>query len=111
MASALSEFGLRISFGFRISDFGFAAALAMNPLHEKNESLWLLTLSPAIWAAHFMLCYLTAAIWCAKLADPDGSLGVVRVAIAIYTVLALAGIGITGWVGYRKHRFGNSPLP
>lgn len=83
----------------------------MNPLHEKNESLWLLTISPAIWAAHFMLCYLTAAIWCAKLAEPDGSLGVVRVAIAIYTVLALAGIGITGWVGYRKHRFGNSPLP
>ncbi len=83
----------------------------MNPLHEKNESLWKLTISPAIWAAHFMLCYLTAAIWCAKLAGPDGSLGVVRVAIIIYTVLALAGIGATGWVGYRKHRFGNSPLP
>ena len=44
---------------------------------------------PTIWAAHFLLCYVTAAIWCAKVAGPDGSLGGVRVAIAVYTVLAL----------------------
>lgn len=80
----------------------------MKPLHEKKESLWLLAVSPAIWAAHFMLCYLTAAIWCAKVAGPDGSLRPVRIAIAIYTVFALAGIGINGWIGYRRHRFGNA---
>ena len=66
-------------------------------LPEENESLWLLTASPVIWAAHFLLSYVTAAIWCAKVAGPDGSLGGVRVAIAVYTVLALSGIGIIGW--------------
>ena len=47
----------------------------MTHLPEEHESLWLLTAAPVIWAAHFLLCYLTAAIWCAKLAGPDGSLG------------------------------------
>jgi hypothetical protein len=58
-----------------------------------------------------MLSYLTAAIWCAKMADPDASLGSVRVAIAIYTVLALSGIGITGWRALRRHRYGTATLP
>ena len=83
----------------------------MNRLHEKNESLWILTVSPTIWAAHFLLSYLTAAVWCAKVAGRDGSLGTVRVAIAVYTVLALLGIGITGWIGYRRHSFGEGETP
>ena len=78
---------------------------------EENQSLLLLTASPVIWAAHFMLSYVTAAIWCAKVAGPDGSLGGVRVAIAIYTVLALSGIGITGWRAFRRHRYGTATLP
>lgn len=83
----------------------------MNRLHEKNESLWILTVSPTLWAAHFLLSYLTAAVWCAKVAGRDGSLGTVRVAIAVYTVLALLGIGITGWIGYRRHSFGEGETP
>jgi hypothetical protein len=75
------------------------------PLPEANESLWRLTVSPAIWAAHFLLSYLTAAIWCAKFVGPDSQAGVVRVAIAIYTVVALVGIGLNGWGGWRRHRF------
>jgi hypothetical protein len=78
---------------------------------EENQSLLLLATSPMIWAAHFMLSYLTAAIWCAKMAGPDASLGGVRVAIAIYTVLALSGIGITGWRALRRHRYGTATLP
>jgi hypothetical protein len=80
-------------------------------LPEKKESLWLLTVSPAIWLAHFLLSYLTAAIWCAKVAGPGGSLGSVRVAIAVYTVLALAGIGLVGRLGHRRHRFGGATTP
>ena len=80
----------------------------MTETAEKNQSLWLLTASPTIWAAHFLLCYVTAAIWCAKVVGPGGSLASVRVAIAVYTVLALAGIGIIGWVGYRRHSYGNA---
>ena len=62
-----------------------------------------------IWAAHFLLSYITAAIWCAKVAGPDGSLGVVRVAIAMYTVLALSGIGVIGWSAFRRHSYGAAP--
>lgn len=78
----------------------------MERLPERNESLWLLTIAPAIWTAHFLSSYLTAAIWCAKMADPGGSLQEVRLAIAAYTLLALIGICITGWIGYRRHSFG-----
>ena len=83
----------------------------MTETAEKNQSLWLLTASPMIWAAHFLLCYITASIWCAKVVGAGGSLQSVRVAIAVYTVLALAGIGFLGWSGYRKHSFGNAALP
>jgi hypothetical protein len=84
---------------------------AATHLPEKKESLWLLTLSPVIWSAHFLLSYVTAAVWCAKLAGPGGPLGGARTAIAVYTALALAGIGIIGWIGYRRHSFGDANTP
>ena len=80
-------------------------------VHESNQSLWLLVVSPTIWAVHFLACYITAAIWCAKVAGRDGSLGPVRVAIAVYTVVALLGIGLTGWRGYRRHDYGTADPP
>jgi hypothetical protein len=80
-------------------------------LPEEHESLWRLTAAPVIWAVHFLASYCTAAIWCAKLAGPDGALGSVRVAIAVYTVLALIGIGITGWQAFRRHSFGATTVP
>ena len=80
----------------------------MKHLPEEHESLWLLTVSPVIWTAHFLLSYGTAAIWCAKVAGPGGSLLQARLAIAVYTALALTGIGITGWAGYRRHNFGGA---
>ena len=70
---------------------------------ERRESLVFMTASPAIWAAHFMACYGTAAVWCAKQATALAPLGAVRAAIVVYTVLALGGIGVVGWVGYRAH--------
>jgi hypothetical protein len=83
----------------------------MTHLPEEHESLWMLTAAPAIWAVHFLASYLTSAIWCAKLAGPDGALGSVRVALALYTVLALTGIGIIGWRAFRRHRFGSTTVP
>lgn len=78
---------------------------------ERNESLWMLTVSPTIWAAHFGLCYVTGAIWCAKAADVLAPLGGVRTAVFVFTVVALAGIAITGWIGYRAHSYGAGELP
>jgi hypothetical protein len=69
-----------------------------------RDSLWLLTLAPTVWAAHLLLCYLTAAIWCAKFAGPTGSLNGVPRAIAWYTAVALIAIGVVGWEGWRRHR-------
>ena len=77
---------------------------------EKHQSLWLLTASPSIWAVHFLLCYVTVSIWCAKVVGPGGSLATVRVAIVVYSVLALSGIGFIGWIGYCKHSFGDAEL-
>lgn len=82
-----------------------------NAPHEKKENLWLLIVSPTIWAGHFMLSYITAAVWCAKFATPGASLQPVRWAIAIYTVVALAGVTFNGLSGLRRHRFGDESLP
>jgi hypothetical protein len=85
--------------------------MTMPFLPEKNESLWRLIVSPTIWAGHFLLSYITAAVWCAKFAGQFGSLGPVRWAIAVYSVLALAGIAVNGWGGWRRHRLGLDPVP
>lgn len=83
----------------------------MNDLPEKNESLWFLIAAPTLWAVHFLLCYATASVWCAKVVGPGGSLATVRMTIAVYTTLALVAIGIIGWVGYRRHSLGAADLP
>jgi hypothetical protein len=83
----------------------------MAPTSERHQSLWLLVAGPSVWAAHFLLCYATAAIWCAKVVGPGGSLTTVRIAITVYTVVALVGIGILCRVGYTRHRFGEGQVP
>lgn len=80
-------------------------------LPEKKESLWLLTASPVVWAAHFLLCYATAAVWCAKVAGWGGSLATTRIAILVYTIVALAIIGVIGAIGFRRHSLGGAPRP
>jgi hypothetical protein len=83
----------------------------MTELSKTKPSLFLVTASPLMWAAHFLLCYATASIWCAKVMGLGGSLATVRAGIIVYTALALAGIGTTGWIGYRRHSFGDAELP
>ncbi len=73
---------------------------------RDHYSLWLLTIAPTIWAAHLLICYITAAIWCAKFVGPDGALGTIQTAITWYTIVALAGIAVIGWEGLRRHRHG-----
>ena len=80
------------------------------PRTPDKGSLWLLTMAPTIWAAHLLLCYITAAIWCARFAAPGGALGGVRTAIAWYTAVALIGIGTIGWEGFRRHTFPSTGL-
>jgi len=82
------------------------------PVHaEKGSRLWLLAASPSIWAAHLLLSYVSAALWCGRPALPGGSPDGLRAAIAVYTVLALIAIAIVGALGYRAHRLGSATAP
>ena len=77
---------------------------------ESKQRPWVLAASPALWAVHFMLSYVTAAVWCAK-AGTGAPAAPARVAVAAYTALALGAIGWIGWRGWRRHRLGGEALP
>lgn len=77
---------------------------------EPTSTLASLVAAPLVWAAHFMLSYVTAAIWCAKLST-RGSLGTAQIAIAVYTLVALALVGWIGWRAYRRQRGDHVKLP
>jgi hypothetical protein len=80
-------------------------------LPERKESLWRLIVSPTAWAMHFLLSYVTVAVWCEKFARAGGSLEPARWAVAAYTLLALAVIGHNGFDAWRRHRLKAEPLP
>lgn len=64
--------------------------------------------SPTIWGVHFLLSYVTAAIWCAKV---GGSLEEVRMLIAVYTAAALGGIGYFGARGLMRQGRSEAEIP
>jgi hypothetical protein len=69
----------------------------------QHVYLWMLAAGPTIWAAHFLLSYITAAVWCAKFAGRDGLLAPVHTAIAWYSAVALTAIALVAFSGYRRH--------
>lgn len=75
-----------------------------------RDSLWFLISGPVVWVAHFLLRYLTAAIWCAK-AGRAADLGVIRIWIAAVTIAALAAIALTIVQALRKWGFPAEPRP
>ncbi|HEX5659263.1 MAG TPA: hypothetical protein VFX59_18845 [Polyangiales bacterium] len=83
----------------------------MSSVDEEHASLWALAVPPLIWATHFLLSYWTAAVWCAKFADAGGSLALARLAIAVYSALALAALALTGYQGYRRHHLEQRAAP
>lgn len=83
----------------------------MNDQPSVRDSFWMLTVSPVIWALHFLLSYVTAAVWCQKYVGADGSLGAARIAIGAYTVFAILAIALVGLAGYRRHANGSASLP
>ena len=79
-------------------------------LPEAARYLVVLATAPAIWILHFLACYVTTAVWCAR-AGAEAPLGGVRPAIGAYTAIAVAGIAAVGWDGLRRHRHGGEPTP
>jgi hypothetical protein len=84
-------------------------------LHElaqgmRSTTLWRLIVPPTTWAAHFMFCYTVAAVHCAKsgLAAP---LADVRVTVVVATLLALAVVVVSGFIGFAQSRSAGDPPP
>lgn len=75
---------------------------------ESRQPLWIVPGPLVIWALHFMLSYITAAIACGRVGGQDRP---PRQAIAVYTALALAAIAAIGWKAYRAHRYGGERPP
>ena len=84
---------------------------SISGLIHMKINLWWLTFSPLCWAIHFLASYLTTAIYCAKFAPSDGSAPSIRVAVAIFTFIAITLIVAIGSKSYRMHRMGDASLP
>lgn len=83
----------------------------MDKTAERHERFWTMLASPVVWSLHFLACYITAAIWCGRVASVVEPVPALRVVIGVYTVIALAVIGAIGWWGLRAHRQTGSSLP
>ena len=70
-----------------------------------GESLWAMIVAPTIWAVHFLLCYILAAVFCARAGAPSADLATVRWWIAVFTVLALGAIAVCGIQAFRLGHF------
>lgn len=80
------------------------------PIREI-ESLWTLVTAPTLWAGHFLLCYVGAAVYCAK-AGPDWpDFDAVRTALIGATLLVLAGIAVSAVLALRQWEFGRHDPP
>lgn len=79
-------------------------------LPESGASLWKLAAGPTTWALHFLLSYVTGAIWCAKVPFGAGT-STLHLVLWAYTVIALVVIAAFGWRGLRQHRHGAETLP
>jgi hypothetical protein len=83
----------------------------MSRVAEPRQRLWIVPGPLVVWATHFMLCYITVALWCGRVAGRLGPLGTARIAIGAYTIAALAIVAAIAWLGYRAHRLGSGEPP
>jgi hypothetical protein len=75
-----------------------------------ESSLWALIVPPAVWALHFLFCYVYVAIRCAK----GGSLQTlddVRIAIAAATAMALLIVAASAYVAGAQMAIDGDPPP
>lgn len=73
----------------------------MTYMTEAWKTLWPILFGPTIWALHFLVCYVFAAVFCAKTGD-SADFSVVRLVVAVATAVAIAAIALVGFLGYRQ---------
>ncbi len=83
----------------------------MHQAAESRQRIWIVPASPVVWAVHFMASYITAAVWCGRFTGEGAPLGPARLAIAVYTVVALAAIAWIGMTGLTAQRLGAESPP
>jgi hypothetical protein len=83
----------------------------MRLVPKQIETLWTLFTAPVVWAAHFLVCYVGAAIYCAKPELVGLSFSAVRAGIAAATVIALFLIALSAWLAWRQWGFGTDDPP
>ncbi|AZO00879.1 hypothetical protein EJ066_29405 [Mesorhizobium sp. M9A.F.Ca.ET.002.03.1.2] len=83
----------------------------MRLIPKEIETLWTLFTAPVVWIAHFLVCYVGAAVYCAKPELVGLSFGAVRAGIAAATVIALSLIALSAWLAWRQWGFGTDDPP
>jgi hypothetical protein len=82
----------------------------MRLVPKEVEAIWTLFTAPVVWAAHFLFCYIAAAIHCAG-AGPALSFAALRIGVAAATLLALAAIALAAVLAWRQWGFGTDDPP
>jgi hypothetical protein len=75
------------------------------------DSLWTLITAPVVWAAYFLLSYVSAAVVCAKPKTFSLDFDALRVALGLVTAIALAAILVAGLLAWRQWGFGVEEPP
>jgi hypothetical protein len=75
------------------------------------DSLWTLITAPVVWAAHFLLCYVSAAVVCAKPVTFPIGFDALRLGLGLLTAVALATIVVAGLLAWRQWGFGVEDPP
>ena len=83
----------------------------MRIVPREVETLWTLFTAPVVWAAHFLVCYVGAAVYCAKRDLFSFGFDGVRIGIAVTTIIALSLILASSWLAWRQWGFGAHDPP
>jgi len=80
-------------------------------LPRQIETLWTLFTAPIVWATHFLICYVGAAVFCEKPDFFGNRFDILRISIGAVTLLALAMIFVSALLAYRQWGFGSGDPP
>lgn len=82
----------------------------MRIIPPEFETFWTLFTAPVVWALHFLACYLSVAIHCAK--QGGGSqFATLQLILGGVTLAALATIAISAFLAWRQWGFGTTDPP
>jgi hypothetical protein len=83
----------------------------MGMIPREIDSFWTLFTAPVVWALHFLTCYISVAVFCAKPGILGLDFGSVRAVIAAVTLGALATIVLSALLAWRQWGFGTQDPP